>query len=158
MGRRQGIGWFRNAGGRVATALTNRYTVAGQDRQRDEMGRWLNGYRWDHFVTLTHRYPQSGDRDVYAWLRRLEQRAGRAVQFAVFSERTTDGFVHHHALIHGSAGLGTAAVRQAWKSGISHVEEYDASRGASHYVCKHYGDAELVSWNVSRGMPPTRRT
>ena len=140
----------------MTSSSTNRFAVLGQEQQRGALGDWLNEFEWDHFVTLTHRFPQQGDREFKAWVSRLCQRAGRAVQFAVFTERTPDGHDHHHALIHGTHALSTDALRQAWRSGISAAAKYDPKRGASHYVSKHYGKAGLENWNVSHRLPPRR--
>ncbi|WKW12641.1 hypothetical protein Strain138_001939 [Pseudogemmatithrix spongiicola] len=139
----------------MGAAHTNTYPLLGEERLTDELGAWLGGHRWNHFVTLTYHYSARGDRQFYRWIRRLEQLAGRSVQFAMFSELTTAGFLHHHALVFGTGGLPANILRESWTSGRSDVQVYDPERGASHYICKRYGKDELAFPNLSAQMPPT---
>lgn len=134
-------------------ATTNKYSVLGEERQRDELARWFDGYEWQYFVTFTHRFPSDGETAFKSWARKVEKLTGRPVNFAVFTERSTAGMVHHHALIAGVGALTVTALRDAWSHGNSDVQRYDRGKGAAHYVCKGYGSTRLVSWDVSQTLP-----
>ena len=135
---------------------TNSYPLLGEEHLNVDLGKWLNAYRWDHFVTVTYHYSAVGERQFYRWIRRLEQSAQQPVRYAMFSELTTAGFLHHHALVYGTAQLPDERLMDAWKSGRSDAQAYDPERGAAYYVCKRYGKDELALLNLSVEMPPWR--
>lgn len=137
----------------ITRSLTNTHPVAGEARQRQELSDWLDGRPWDYFVTLTHRYPGDGARAIQAWARKVEKQTGKPMKFAVFTERSAGGFVHHHALVSCEGACSIRALRKAWSSGRTDVEVYDPSRGAAHYVGKGYGTTRLVDWQVSDSLP-----
>ena len=115
-------------------------------------GEWLSEFSWDHFVTLTFRYPVSDEaatREVRRWIRRLEQRAqGRIGRFLVF-ETDAGGDIHVHAHLEGTSKLAEGHVRSTWRSGISEACPYDPNRGASHYVSKRMSSSDLI-WEFAR--------
>lgn len=135
-------------------ATANKYSVLGEERQRDELARWFDGYEWQYFVTFTYRFPSDGERAFKSWARKVEKLTGRPVNFAVFTERSTSGMVHHHALVAGVEALSVTALRGAWSHGHSDAQRYDPGKGAAHYVSKGYGSTRLVSWDVSERLPP----
>lgn len=140
----------------MTRSLTNSYPVAGDARLREELASWLGDRPWEYFVTLTHRYPGDGARAIQAWARKVEKQTGKPMQYAWFTERSASGFVHHHALVHCAGAGSVRALRQAWSSGQSAVEPYDAGQGAAHYVGKGYGTTRLVEWDVSESLPEER--
>lgn len=126
-------------------------------RMQDELGRFLGTFAWDHFATLTHRFDgteQTQIREVQRLVRRLERVAQQKVKYAAFSERTTDGFLHHHVLLYGTGRLTKQEIRTKWRSGYSSVEAYDPERGAAAYVAKAYGRPAGVTFDLSESLPP----
>lgn len=138
----------------ITRSLTNSHPVAGDARLREELSNWLDGRPWEYFVTLTHRYPGDGAQAIRTWAERIEEQTGKPLSYAVFTERSAGGFVHHHALVSCGGTGSVRALSKAWGSGQSEVEVYDPSRGAAHYVGKGYGTTRLVDWQVSDSLPP----
>jgi len=124
-------------------------TVAAQDAAlvRREWGRFVGGFEWDHVATLTFTVnpsEETAERQVRRWVRRLEQRAGRAVNVFHAIERGASGLRHVHALTRGTGALPASALRAAWPCGRSAVNVYDARRGAAAYATKTTADADAV--------------
>lgn len=116
-------------------------------RVRREAGSWVRTYTWDHVAHLTFAMQPteaSAGRQVRRWKRRLEQRAGRAVDVLHAVERGGSGMRHIHALTAGTGALPPRALRAAWPCGRSVVSVYEARRGAASYVCKSFGGADAV--------------
>ena len=109
---------------------------------RDAWGTHLDGLHWDHFVTLTFRFPPSEDQathEVRRWKRRMEQRAQKKVSHFKITEFDAGGERHVHLLVEGTGHLDPSALRQAWKCGISDVQAYDPQKGPGFYLAKQLG-------------------
>lgn len=116
------------------------------------LGSFLEGFRWDHFHTLTFRQ-ESGDdyarREWWRYQRHVEHAAGVATSWFYgieFGERF--GRVHIHALTANTERLPRSLMAAEWRAGFSRILDYDAGRGASHYVAK-YVTKELAEWDLS---------
>jgi len=70
---------------------------------KETWAKWLNGYSWEWFVTLTFRHRQSrqgADRKWYKWLRKLENELGEQIGYFRCSEiQKTRNAIHFHALL-----------------------------------------------------------
>lgn len=107
---------------------------------RSAWASWLRGYQWDHYSTLTFRRPvsQAVAPDLFrGWTRRLNQRAGRRVDWFVVVEWNPAVGFHLHALVGGTAALTNRELSAAWKWGWTRITRYDPRRGAAAYACKH---------------------
>ena len=117
---------------------------------RTAWGNWLGAFEWDHFSTLTFSTPASPHTAMHRlrqWTRRLDQRAGHAIDLFYVLERGPGGLLHLHALTAGTARIGTSALSASWPNGRSDVSEYDPSRGAAHYVTNFVG-SDLVEYDI----------
>ena len=111
-------------------------------RLREAWGTHLDGLQWDHFVTLTFRFPPSEDqttRDLRRWTRWMEQQAQRKVRYFKIAEFDAGGERHVHLLVKGTGDLDPSALRNAWRSGISDVQVYDPKKGPGFYLAKQLG-------------------
>jgi len=128
-----------------------------RNRTQNELASFLGQYRWDHFLTLTHRFAGSEPRQlkqVHAMVRKLERIAQTRVSYVSFSERTINGHLHHHVLLHGTAHLQIKAIQKRWPSGISKVEAFDRSKGGARYASKAYGTRADPEFQLTRTLPP----
>lgn len=101
---------------------------------------WLRRYRWDQYATLTFRRPTSGAVAAHLfrrWVRRLNQRAQRRVDWFVVVEWDRAVGFHLHALVGGTAALTNRELSAAWRWGWTRITRYDPRRGAAAYACKH---------------------
>lgn len=107
---------------------------------------------WSHFCTCTFRYATSPDlarrEFLEGFVRRLEQRAQKRVEWYYVIETSPGGVVHLHALLGQTDHLPTVGMRQAWKKGITSIQRYDPSRGAARYVTKAIASG-TVDYDVS---------
>jgi hypothetical protein len=120
-------------------------------------GLHLHQFAWDHFGTLTFRYPPSVDaavRKFLGWIRRLSKYAQRPIPWAYALELGGSGWRHFHVLMAGTALLTTEKMREVWwtVAGISEIERYDAARGAAWYLTKDIS-GHCEDYAVSRRMP-----
>jgi hypothetical protein len=122
-------------------------------------GAYLHEFSWDHFATLTFRYPQSVDtaiREILNWVRHLSKDTQRPIPCFYAIERGASGWLHVHMLTAGTASLTVEKMRKAWRAGISRIEVFDQTRGAAWYVSK--GLLGRCEWyDVSRRRAPLRR-
>ena len=61
---------------------------------RRAWGEWLSGFEWNHFATLTFTYQPRSEvavREFRRWVRRLEQRAQRRINWFFVLERGSAG-------------------------------------------------------------------
>jgi hypothetical protein len=126
-------------------------------RTQEEMAAHIGQYHWDHFVTLTHRFSGSEARQlkqVKTMVRKLERIAQQRVCFVSFSERTTDGHLHHHVLLQGTAHLPLKTMQRKWPWGITKFEAYDRKKGGADYASKAYGTHAHPELQSSDQMPP----
>jgi hypothetical protein len=110
------------------------------DRARTAFGEWLGGLDlWDHFATLTFDYYPSLDtarRLFDVWVKRLERDAKGRVNWFWVLERGAFGKPHLHALVSGTAGIGSTGCVGAWSFGLAEAVDYDRNRAASYYLTK----------------------
>jgi hypothetical protein len=134
------------------------------------LGDNLNGFEWDHIVTLTYKFPRTPERiqrDVEAgWIRRCERNAQRPVAWFYAIERGAAGLLHVHALIWGTARLTPKQLDRAWRSdwqsrgrklGRTQIDRYDPSAGGAWYASKDVCERALW-WDVSLRKPPERKS
>lgn len=110
-------------------------------------GTWLEAMSWDHFATLTFAYqssPEHAQSRFKQWIRRLEQRAQRRVDYFYFVERGAGGTVHIHAILLGTGGLSEKSISAAWMQGRSDISAYRVRGGAARYVVKAIATAESL--------------
>ena len=124
---------------------------------RRAWGAHLKGFPWDHFVTLTFRFPVSVDgaarEFLHGWVRRVARSAQRAIPCFYGVELGAGGYHHVHALTACTVSLTCECLRKAWKAGQSKIEQYDANLGAAWYVTK--GVLGKCEWyDVTRRTPP----
>lgn len=124
-------------------------------------GDYLNGFAWDHWVTLTSRVHECSAERLTAeftrrFVRRLERYAKRRIGWFYAMEQTRAGSFHVHALLHGSGALSPHALQQAWQLGISKVDRYRLGHGASWYLAKEIGTVpdDRLRYDLSRRMAP----
>ena len=130
------------------------------------MGDHLASFEWDFIVTLTtddnnrrgrrQRRPVAETElrgEVRRFLRRVAGSVGRPIAYAVSYQSVGGGHAHAHALLGVCGDAAPAAVRRAWKAGISDVTRYDVTRAGAYYVSRFAG-ADPDSMDVSITMPP----
>ena len=108
---------------------------------KDEYARWLKGFDWRLFITLTCKYPTRRDalvRKVQEFLLSL----GPSTFAAIGLESNPVEGQHAHGLVAGTSATVRAA-RKEWTHGFSKIERYAASGGALAYSLKG-GDVELL--------------
>lgn len=138
-----------------------------------EWGKWLHGYRWDHYVTLTFgrkrrlessalpkgmapevekqsrafqfRQPsqETAARLFRQWLREVERKAQKGVSWFCATETSPAGMLHLHLLLGGTERLSATTLDRAWRNGRTHAEPYDQGRGATYYVTKYIGTSQV---------------
>jgi hypothetical protein len=136
-----------------------------QAKQRiiDAMGKWLSGYKWDYFVTLTFdplnplKDTISAKKRFRQWINHELRKDGRVVQYALGVERfRMSDFLHLHALINGVGDMKFSDLGQAWRRrnvGYNTIKKYDPEKGASWYVAK-YVTSGNCDWDFDfRGFP-----
>ncbi|HXD23215.1 MAG TPA: hypothetical protein VN613_07635 [Gemmatimonadaceae bacterium] len=141
------------------------------DRRTDlraDTARWLGGHQWDHFITLTTSGAETFTVDALGrafanYVAGVEATIGHAVRwFRVIEGVSTPGARPHlHALLYGTFGVGTRALRSRhlWRHGNVNVKRYDPALGAVGYLVKELGNAaEWDAWDVSATMPPMETT
>lgn len=124
---------------------------------RDGMGRWLSDHDWHHFVTLTDDYgngPESLLRHGLRFVRRLESKAQRRVDYYMIIEGARRDFPHLHGLLLGTELLDVREIKSWWRLGWSCVRKFDPNRGAASYVAKELAhaefDADLYAFRLPR--------
>ena len=117
----------------------------------------LNGFAWDHAVTLTSRYPMSRVAIARAFtnkfVRRLSRRLQGPVPFFWIVEQATHGFPHLHALVSSTARLSVEEMQGLWSMGFTRIVTYDARRGAAFYTTKDIASPDRDDYGVSRRLP-----
>ena len=101
---------------------------------------WLRTFEWHHYATLTFKRPVTcGAAAAFfrRWIRRLEQRAGRRVDWFAVVELSRAGDVHLHALVGRTGDVTPKKLGAAWSWGWTRIARYDPRRGATAYACKH---------------------
>jgi hypothetical protein len=109
------------------------------------MGLWLARHQWDHTVVLTSEDPRGPGSFARQFERRLvtplAKRVGRPVAYFWAVEGDGAATHHHlHALLHGTATLPIAQIRELWPFGTTNVRTYTSGVAAS-YVTKGLLDA-----------------
>lgn len=118
----------------------------------DALGRFLEGYPWSHFHTLTFARASGEDyarREWQRYLRELGLSAGAPLQwFYGIEHGERFGRVHVHALTGNTERLPRELMQDTWRAGFSRILDYQPGKGASHYVAK-YVTKELAEWDIS---------
>ncbi len=120
---------------------------------------WLRTFEWHHYATLTFKRPVTcGAAAAFfrRWIRRLEQRAGRRVDWFAVVELSRAGDVHLHALVGRTGDVTPKKLGAAWSWGWTRITRYDARRGAAAYACKHLASPS-VEYDVSARLERIRR-
>ena len=124
---------------------------------RNEFAEWLDGYRWQYWVTGTFR-PEMGidstDKARKCFDRYLKDVGGkkqtRTVDYFMAVEwNKGKEFTHIHSLINGIRGKDTREMWSRWfnRYGRAVIETYEPGKGANHYLTK-YCLKELCDWDI----------
>jgi hypothetical protein len=115
--------------------------------------KWLDGFAWDHFCTLTF---TDGCSDAFArqafnrFARRVEHSAGSPISwFWVLERGACRAMPHLHALLGGTARLTVRSIDGQWRVGLRRVRRYDPRRSAAWYVTKRILD-DMTDYDVSQ--------
>lgn len=139
-------------------------TLRGEDAARSAkellkyrrgMGDWLACSRWAHLVTLTFATPRTPPvtaRLFASFVRQLEQRSQRRVDWFRVTEQGLYGRAHIHALLAGTEILTEDDLHNAWKHGRTSIEQYNPERAGTHYISKFLG-RESTDYDVSAKWP-----
>ena len=132
-------------------------------RYRDAMGTWLSSYVWRHYATLTDDWgnsPASLLREGQRFIRRLDSKARRRVDYFIIVEGANRGFPHLHALVLGTDSLTAREIQRQWRLGWSCVRRFDPARGAADYVAKElaYVDFDPDLYDFRFTQVPGART
>jgi hypothetical protein len=110
----------------------------------EEFGRWLDGFTWSWYATLTFPeriHPEQAGKRWREWTRRMERVAGDDITWARALEWQRRGVVHFHALMYfRRAPPPYAIAHAAWHNvaaGGSWIQRYDVNRGAAGYLGKY---------------------
>lgn len=141
----------------VPTAIPGSPFGASAAEIRAAWGVFLQQFIWEHFATLTFRFPPSVDaavREFLVWIRRLSKYAQRPIPWFYALERGGSGWRHFHVLMAGTASLTIENMCEVWwtAAGISRIEDYDPALGAAWYVTKDIS-GHCEDYAVSRRMP-----
>lgn len=121
-------------------------------------GRFLSGYSWDHYVTLTVDSPRTSEtlKGMFrrGFARNLDRDAQCKVSFFLAIEGESLGFAHVHALIGGTKDVPVATIQRHWKFGYTSVRTYNPRRGAAHYVVKEFGRPSSTWEDYDLELPP----
>lgn len=112
-------------------------------RLRRELGDFLKGFAWSHFIILTTRRPGPPDRLLSrftVYIRSLERIAQCRVGWFVAVEERVPGWGHLHALAAGTEHLTVARLERQWRHGFNRVRKYDPARRGCHYSVKDITD------------------
>jgi len=118
---------------------------------REEMGEWLQSYKWDYFLTVTFREPRPPHLalNVLNQVRKVLKSASPPLLF-LGTEQHASSLLHVHGLMMaGSPALSTRAV---WKLlfdrfGRSKVDGVLDKKKVAMYVTK-YVVKDLAEWGV----------
>ncbi len=124
----------------------------------DAYGIWIAGLApWSHFVTLTHRLPDSSDanvarlytrvgigrhrRLVREWFHGQVRPRDRGAQWWSEMELHATGIPHEHALLAVSGKAPVLSMRQAWfdVAGYARLEGIENPGAVARYVAKYAG-------------------
>jgi hypothetical protein len=121
------------------------------------MASMLSRCPWWHYATLTDDYghsPASLLRQGLVFVRRLETKARRRVDYFLIVEGARRGFPHLHALLFGTDSLTVRQVEQQWRLGFTSVRRFDPTRGAAGYVVKELAHADFEPDLYEIQLPP----
>jgi hypothetical protein len=127
------------------------------DQFLSEFATYLNGFRWDWYVTLTHRYDTSKTASerhfVETFARTLGLRAQKPIHWFYAVEGVDDIRPHVHALLAVPPSVQPIHIHNAWGRGQTKILPYIPCGGAAGYVPKGLDDPE-AKWGFSRTLPP----
>lgn len=104
-----------------------------------EYGRFLSGFEWNWFLTLTYEEISSLQTARAAFRRyasSIERAAGTRVYWFRVDEIGMFGRLHQHALMGNVGALDHAVWERLWRRGHSRIKLYDPQLGAAYYVTK----------------------
>ena len=124
----------------------------------DAYGIWIAGLApWTHFVTLTHRLPDSSDanrarhytrvgfarhrRLVREWFHSAVRPRDPGARWWSELEQHATGIPHEHGLLALSDMAPALSMRQAWweRSGYARVDRIERPEAVARYVAKYAG-------------------
>lgn len=127
----------------------HRATPSGPDAVQ-QYGDWLEELaEWDYWCTLTFRWDVS-ERTARRYIERWLEKVQPSLMWWG-TERGRLGRVHIHGLIsfgHYEYGPSAHQLWDSWPHGRSQFDQFDAGRGASHYVGK-YVTKDAADYDVS---------
>lgn len=115
-------------------------------RLKDAYARWLEGMRWDFFVTPTFRYPTTQAQAASAVRQWLAVTAPSAYAAVAFEHGPMGGRLHCHAVI-GGIGQHDAeryGLWRGWRRGRITVSPYTPALKGVRYMLKDVQDADGV--------------
>jgi len=131
----------------------------GERGERGEMveslGKWLCGWDWEWWVSLTFHYDKVGIiwscKRWQKWIQRLRKQIGHRVEFVRVTEYQLRDAIHFHALMLNTDGYMRLRARDLWcndmKNGYARVLPYDPNKGAGYYISKYivkeFGDIQF---------------
>lgn len=128
-----------------------------------ELGKWLNGFEWTWYATLTFRFevkdPINAKKYFIKWIRLIKNDIVDDICYFVAVERFRGNFgTHLHSLIwvgHQEDGKNRLILPywSIWfeKYGRAKIELYDKNKGAGYYLSK-YVTKEICDYDVSEKL------
>lgn len=111
---------------------------------KDAYVNWLEGMRWDWWVTPTFRYPKTQAQAVAAVQQWLASKAPHVYAAVAYERGPQGGRLHCHAVV---GGIGRHPLQQnhllhSWRRGIITVEPYTPTKGGVRYMLKQVENAD----------------
>ncbi len=100
---------------------------------------FLLRFQWSHCLHLTTKYAKSKEvleKEFRRLIRRLERVAQKPLGGFLALEKTTEGHLHAHALIAGSANLAVKRMQRAWQPGHSRIHRVRSRKAVVRYATK----------------------
>jgi hypothetical protein len=108
---------------------------------RNSWAEYLNKFQWEWYFTLTFDKKTSirtAYRKFYKWKNWLKKALGDRVRYFLIAEqpRYKGDNIHFHGFIQGVKDEKPYKWKQSWHSlsGISDIQSYDKTQGASYYL------------------------
>lgn len=107
-----------------------------------EVGKWLEGFLWEWFVTLTFKSDRVSiywaDKRWQRWIKTLRKEIGHRVEFIRVTEWQKRGSPHFHALILKTDEYDRYKAMKLWeRQGNGYARIYLCEPGASYYIAKY---------------------
>ncbi|MFA5399813.1 MAG: hypothetical protein WC359_05190 [Dehalococcoidia bacterium] len=108
---------------------------------KNEWAKFLNGFEWHWFFTLTFDKKVSDDlayKQFFRWKNWIKSSVGHRIFYLIIPERPKykGDNTHIHGFLNGVENEKPYIWRRKWEAmaGFSRIQPYDSSRGASYYL------------------------